>query len=243
MPTLVDIHGNPLSSGTLKQQQSETTGSYLCRQADFFSDMEERDGHLFAELSKRRRAVMPLSWSIEPPRNANAREKAMAAEATEWFQDLPDFESLLFDMLAAIGHGFSPVELEWERAEGIWLPKAFHKRPQRWFQTPQFQGNTITLIDSSQDGAPLQPFGWLLHKHRAKSGWLAESGLFRVLAWSYLFKNLSARDLAEFLEIYGLPMRVGKYPSPPRRPERHPDGRHHKPGTRCARHYPRWHDY
>lgn len=33
----------------------------------------------------------------------------MAAEATEWFQDLPDFESLLFDMLDAIGHGFSPV--------------------------------------------------------------------------------------------------------------------------------------
>lgn len=33
MPTLVYIHGNPLSSGTLKQQQSETTeGSYLRRQ-------------------------------------------------------------------------------------------------------------------------------------------------------------------------------------------------------------------
>nr|WP_252749128.1 DUF935 family protein [Serratia symbiotica] len=28
-----------------------------------------------------------------------------------------------------------------------------------------------------------------------------------------MFKNLSAPDLAEFLEIYGLPMRVGKYPS------------------------------
>ncbi|MCP1065742.1 hypothetical protein M5G07_10680 [Serratia symbiotica] len=46
--------------------------------------MEERDGHLFAELSKLCRAVMPLNWSIiEPPRNANDREKAMAAEATE----------------------------------------------------------------------------------------------------------------------------------------------------------------
>lgn len=242
MPALVDIYGNPLSSKTLKQQQSETTASYLrrqwaehpslgidirrlyrifqeaeqgnlTRQADFFSDMEERDGHLFAEMSKRRRAVMPLNWSIAPPRNASAREKSMAAEATEWFQDLPDFEALLFDMLDAIGHGFSPVELEWERAEGIWLPKEFHKRPQRWFQTPQFKGNTITLIDGSQDGAALQPFGWILHKHRAKSGWLAESGLFRILAWSYLFKNLSARDLAEFLEIYGLPMRVGKYPT------------------------------
>lgn len=29
--------------------------------------------------------------------------------------------------------------------------------------------------------------------------------------WTYLFKNIAARDLAEFLEIYGLPTRVGTY--------------------------------
>jgi phage gp29-like protein len=34
-----------------------------------------------------------------------------------------------------------------------------------------------------------------------------------VLAWPYLFKNFSVRDLAEFLEIYGLPLRLGKYPT------------------------------
>ncbi|TXE27143.1 DUF935 domain-containing protein [Serratia marcescens] len=238
---LVDIYGNPLSSKTLTVQQSDTAAfirrqyaehpalgmdinrlyrifaeaeqGHLTRQADFFFDMEERDGHVFAELSKRRRAVMPLAWTIKPPRNATAQEKAMAAAATEWFQDLPEFEALMFDMLDAIGHGFSPIELEWERAEGVWLPKAFHKRPQRWFQTPPFDGDDIRLIDGSLDGAPLRPFGWILHRHRAKSGWLAESGLFRVLAWTYLFKNISVRDLAEFLEIYGLPMRVGKYPA------------------------------
>ena len=33
------------------------------------------------------------------------------------------------------------------------------------------------------------------------------------LAWPFLFKNYSVRDLAEFLEIYGLPARVGQYPS------------------------------
>ncbi|MDE2389866.1 MAG: DUF935 family protein, partial [Betaproteobacteria bacterium] len=34
-----------------------------------------------------------------------------------------------------------------------------------------------------------------------------------VLAWPFLFKNYSVRDLAEFLEIYGLPLRLGTYPS------------------------------
>ncbi|MEZ1330955.1 phage portal protein family protein, partial [Enterobacter asburiae] len=31
--------------------------------------------------------------------------------------------------------------------------------------------------------------------------------------WPYLFKNYSVRDLAEFLEIYGLPPRIGSYMS------------------------------
>lgn len=190
---------------------SEAEQGHLVRQADLFFDMEERDGHLFAEISKRRRSVMPLTWRIVPPRHPSAQEKAMADAATEWFSDLPEFETLLFDLLDAIGHGFAAVEMVWKQAENIWLPCAFYKRPQRWFQTATHDRNAIRLIDGSLDGAELNPFGWLLHRHQAKSGWVAESGLFRVLVWTYLFKNIAARDLAEFLEIYGLPTRVGTY--------------------------------
>lgn len=241
MGKIVDVYGNPLMPQTLKRQQSddnallrrqwpehpslginvnrlygifqEAEQGNLSAQADFFCDMEERDGHLFAEMSKRRRAMLTLPWQIKPPRNATAEEKNMAAAATEWFQDLPDFEALLFDLTDAIGHGFSPVEIAWSREENVWLPSRFFKRPQRWFQTPMFNGEDIRLIDGSTDGAHLWPFGWVLHRHKAKCGGYPEAGLFRVLAWTYLFKNLSARDLAEFLEVYGLPMRVGKYPA------------------------------
>ena len=60
---------------------------------------------------------------------------------------------------------------------------------------------------------PLQPYGWLLHQHKSRNGYLARAPLCRVLAWPYLFKHYAIRDLAEFLEIYGLPMRLGKYPA------------------------------
>ncbi|MGN5220363.1 phage portal protein family protein, partial [Aeromonas veronii] len=68
------------------------------------------------------------------------------------------------------------------------------------------------LRDGSQEGVALNPFGWLLHKAKSKSGYLARTGLVRTLVWPFLFKNYSVRDLAEFLEIYGLPVRLGKYP-------------------------------
>src|SRR5690606_4478378 len=52
----------------------------------------------------------------------------------------------------------------------------------------------------------------ICHTHKARSGYLARANMFRALVWPYLFKNYSVGDLAEFLEIYGIPLRVGKYP-------------------------------
>ena len=74
-------------------------------------------------------------------------------------------------------------------------------------------GTKIITRFEPVDGAELAPFTWIVHKHQAKSGYLSRSGLHRILAWPFLFKNYAVRDLAEFLEIYGLPLRLGKYPS------------------------------
>ncbi|MDX7324905.1 DUF935 family protein, partial [Providencia rettgeri] len=42
----------------------------LSAQACLFGDMVERDGHIFAEMEKRKNALLTLDWSIEPPKNA-----------------------------------------------------------------------------------------------------------------------------------------------------------------------------
>lgn len=102
-------------------------------------------------------------------------------------------------------------ELEWDLEENVWLPSEAHLRPHRWFQARPDRGDEIRLNDGSIDGAELAPFGWMVHQHNAKTGFTGQSGLYRVLVWPYLFKNFSLRDMAEFLEIYGLPARVGTY--------------------------------
>ena len=71
----------------------------------------------------------------------------------------------------------------------------------------------LRLRNSSYEGAELWPFGWIKHEHKAKSGYISRAGLVRQLIWPFIFKNYSVRDLAEFLEIYGLPIRIGQYPS------------------------------
>ncbi|MFN1149949.1 DUF935 domain-containing protein [Serratia liquefaciens] len=182
-------------------------------QSDLFTDMEERDGHLFAELSKRKRALLTLPFTVKAPPGASEAEKQLAAQADAWIRNLPGFREMMMDMLDAIGHGFACVELQWRQpsaASPLWMPVRFHKRAARHFMMPQEDLEDIRL-NRGGVGEPLRPLGWIVHRHKSKSGPVAQSGLFRVLVWTYLFKNLSARDWAQFLDLYGMPVRIGKY--------------------------------
>lgn len=180
----------------------------LMRQAELGLDMEEKDGHIHAELGKRRRALLGLEWAIVPPRGTVDQRAADAV--AELVQGI-EIEDLILDLADAIGHGYSGIEIEWQRVGNTWVPGKFHHRPPTWFMTPPERQNDLRLRDGSAWGAELRPFGWVLHTHRAKPGYVTRGGLHRVLAWPYLFKNYSVRDLAEFLEIYGLPLRLGTY--------------------------------
>ncbi len=185
----------------------------IIAQHDLFLDMEDKDGHILTEMSKRKRALLTLDWSIEPPREATAQEVKMAEYVDGVLRDLDNFEDVILDMLDAIGHGFSCLEIAWQRIGREWLPGSFSHRPQQWFQLDRATRSQIRLRDNSLDGDALWPFGWVTHVHKAKSGYISRAGLHRVLAWPFLFKNYSVRDLAEFLEIYGLPLRLGTYPN------------------------------
>lgn len=188
----------------------------LLAQFDLYEDMEEKDGHIAAELGKRRRALL-VDWSVVPPDNPTPAEKSNAELLAELVGEIADFEDVLFDVTDAIGKGFSCCEIEWHKPGKYWVPKTITHRPQSWFTVhrgyrQQLRLRSNTTVDGIV-GEPLQTFGWITHVHKAKSGYLERTAMFRQLVWPYLFKNYSVGDLAEFLEIYGIPVRIGKYPS------------------------------
>lgn len=186
----------------------------LVAQFELFEDMEEKDGHIAAEMGKRRRACV-LDWDVVPPEGADAAEKKTAAQLGELLMEIPDFEDMVFDLTDAIGKGFVCLENEWHRVEGYWVPKTITHRPQSWFTLHRGYRQELRLrSNNTVDGVmgePLRPFGWITHVHKAKSGYLERASLFRQLVWTYLFKNYSVGDLAEFLELIGV-LRLGKYP-------------------------------
>ena len=179
-----------------------------------FEDMEERDLHLLAEMSKRKRTVAKLDWSIKAPKNADAGEQKYTDAISELMGIIENFEDIITDSLDAIGKGYSCHELHWVREGNVWLINDMQWHvPQRFIIDPFNQRELLLAGNGLGDDEPLWENAWLVHTHKAKSGYLVRGGLHRALVWSYVFKNYSVRDLAEFLEIYGLPLRLGTYPA------------------------------
>jgi phage gp29-like protein len=241
MAQILDQHGNPIQPAILTEPQTARLGwlkrelaqhpsrgltpaklarilddaeaGDLVAQFELCEDMEEKDGHLFAELSKRKRALLTVEWDLLPPPNPSAQETKDTEALKERLEALEDFEDVVLGMADGIGKGFACQEIEWERLGREWLPKRLTFRPQSWFTLDQETHSEILLRNLAAHGEPLTPFGWVKHVHRARPGYIARAGLHRQLSWPYLFKVYAIGDLAEFLEIYGLPIRIGTYPA------------------------------
>ena len=250
MPQIVDLNGQPIDIAALREPQTARLAHLqrefdthpargltpqrlqgilgraeqgdLIGQLELADDIEERDGHVFAELCKRRGVITALEWDVHAPDDATAAEQALADEVDEWLEGLPEFGDVLLGMSDAVLKGFAMHEMVWV-PDGKLLRPTFTFMPQRMFTTSANRRELLLRSltpDTRPDpaglspvmGEALQPFAWLAHVHTSRSGYLTRNSLCRVLAWPYLFKNYSIRDLAEFLEIFGLPLRVGKYP-------------------------------
>lgn len=183
----------------------------LREQHALFADMEEKDPQIASDLGKRKQAAAELEWQIVPPEGASRIEKKAAAHAAEVFSAL-EVEDLIIDLGDGIGHGWAMLELPWTVDGGLRRIEQPRWVDHTWFQLHTENRNDIRLRDASINGESLWPLGWARHIHKAKSGYVSRLGLHRTLVWPYLFQNYALGDLAELLEILGIPARLGEYP-------------------------------
>ncbi len=202
---------NKITPAKLKTIFEDAERGDITAQHELFMDIEERDSCIGANIQTRKRAILTLDWRIAEPRNATPQEEKIQAEIDELFYQFTMLEDLMIDLMDAVGHGFSALEIEWKQADGKWIPAKFTARPQSWFKLDK-DDNLLLKTPDNQEGEPLRQYGWVVHTHKSRTVQLARMGLFRTLCWLYMFKHYSVHDFAEFLELYGMPIRIGKYP-------------------------------
>ena len=171
-------------------------------------DMEEREPHYASVLQTRKLQVAGLEVTVEA-----AGDDARSIEIADFVRGVltrDEFQTELFDVLDAVGKGFSCTEIIWDTSEKQWAPKRLAWRNPRWFEFDRLDGET-PLYRGDLGLEPLKPFGWIFHVSKSKSGLPIRGGLARGVAWQYLFKNFTLKDWAIFSEAYGQPLRLGKY--------------------------------
>jgi phage gp29-like protein len=276
--TLYDAYGRAVDTAQLREEQAAPTmtgvrniysvmhpsvgltpeklGAIL-RQAEFgdpflylalAEEMEEKDLHYLAVLSTRKETIAGLQIAVRP-----ASGEAEDIRIADMVRDLLlggtlNLASVLFDILDALGKGFSATEIIWDTSGREWAPPRMIWRDPRWFTFDWISGEQLlvrTLADDNQrqpigdtrgeshfesrtagfrtargsdpwDGSqpmtsPLEPFKFVVHLSKAKSGLPIRGGLARAAGWSYLFKNYVLKDWVTFAEVFGQPLRLGKY--------------------------------
>ena len=131
---LSDHPSNRITPSKLKSILEDAENGDITAQHELFMDIEEQDSAIGANIQTRKRAILTLDWRIAEPRNATPAEEKFQTEIDELFYQYPNLENLLMDMMDAVGHGFSALEIEWKLENGKYIPHNFIPRPQSWFK-------------------------------------------------------------------------------------------------------------
>lgn len=202
---------NGLSPRRLAAIFREADDGNVLRQMELFEEMEEKDTHLYSQLQTRKLAVTGLDWEVQPF-SEEERDVAVAEFVSDQLHSLENFNDVLLDVLDAVGKGISISEITWGvDAQGrnvvediTWI------HPKRLFWDSVDDEIKITTRDYPQ-GIPIPENKFIVHKYKAKSGHPSRAGVLRVVSWMYLFKNYDLKDWVSFCEVFGMPLRLGKY--------------------------------
>ncbi len=167
--------------------------------------MEERWPHYVAVLTTRKQQTAQLTPLISP---ADTTKAALvhADFVSRWIHQTK-FQQLLFQMLDALAKGFAVFSISW-RYQEYWLPHL------EWADQSFFQvsNGRLSLLSEEGESLPLKPYQALLHVHNGKSDSnLLRNGLARPALMLWFFQQFCLKDWMEYLELFGKPIRLGKF--------------------------------
>lgn len=197
-------------AGMLRGAEDGDPEAYLA----LAEEMEEKETQYLTVLGTRKRQVSQLDMTVQAA-STDAEAKKIADAAQEQFLDSGLIDDAMFDILDAVGKGFSLAEIMWDLQGDAWNIKSIEYVDPRFVRFDRAT-RRIPLLRADNDGGiglPLQPFKFLYTEIKAKSGIPVRAGIARPIAWIWMFKNFSIKDWVQFCEIYGMPLRVGKYPA------------------------------
>jgi len=182
---------------------------------DFLSlaqDCEERYLHFASVLQTRKLGVIGKEIEVISGDGSSVGQTIADAYREQVVETEAHYE-LLTDLLDALSKGFSVCQPIWDTdgQSPFWNFKEFQFVDQRLFK---YDDETMTMLridDGSEEGLELPPDQFVVHTPKLRSGIQIRTGLARAACIGYMFQRQAISSWSSFAEVYGMPLRIGKY--------------------------------
>ncbi len=175
-------------------------------------EMEERDLHYFGQLQTRTNAIAYVPWKVEPADKKDKTARKLAEECQETVVDNENWKWLIQDLMDAVSKGYCVMQPVWDTTTRPWTFKSFEYIDPRVFQYDVETHKTLRIRkDDDEKGRPIPPGLFLEHRPRIRTGARLRGSIARLAAVNWFFKTTSVTDWLAFAEVYGMPIRIGKY--------------------------------
>ena len=169
-------------------------------------EMEEREPHYGSVLRTRKLAIEGLDRHVEPADDSE-QSKKIADDINNLVQ-AAEFDDLISALVDGLGKGFAASEVMWSGFK----PTSYIWRDPRYFRFADDDAYTLRLCnEDGTAGAHLPAYKFVVHQPKLKAGIPIRGGLARMAALSYMCKTYALTDWMAFCEVFGMPIRVGKY--------------------------------
>ena len=172
--------------------------------------------HYRTVIGQRKDAVCALPVRIVAA-SEEKRDQQLAQECRELLLGHDDWAAMLRDLLDGLGKGFAVSEIIWQyRSTNFgmrWVPQAIQRVDPRWLRYYGGDGRTLGLRQAGTlELQPLLRHKWVIHEPHLISAPPVLSGLALPVLFLAMLKRFNLNQWARYVERYGKPTRVGKYP-------------------------------
>lgn len=171
----------------------------------------ERDAHAWAVLDKRKRAVIARPWNVEAATEA-PRDKAAAELVAQQLRRMP-FDRICYELLDAVLMGYAVGEVMWQIDPDQVRPVDLISRGQERFRFDAERRLRLITRDEPNEGVLLEVRKFVVQRFGGRDANPYGLGLGTRLFWPCFFKRQDISFWLVFLDKFGGPTALGKYPS------------------------------
>jgi len=187
----------------------------------------ERDCHAYGVLTKRKLAVIARPWQVDPasqsPADVAAAELVRSQLENIGVPELDNpevqiacpsnFDTVCYNLLDALLKGFAVGEVMWDYEDGQYIAREVRPRDQRRFSFDLAYQLRLKNFHDMILGETVPPKKFLVHSWGAKDSSPYGLGLGSRLFWPSFFKRTGITYWLTFLDKFGSPTALGKYPN------------------------------